>query len=251
MSKLLIKLCLLILVFCLLYLISPAVQGHEYDFPEQRLLERIQMVNTITGYRDPGTRVHDPQVLNALRKVPRHKFVPKKRRAYAYANAPVDIGYGQTISQPYIVALMTQLADIEPDMAVLEIGTGSGYQAAILAELTAHVYTMEIISPLAKRTKALFNSLSLKGIHMKQGDGYYGWPEAMQFDRILVTAAAAHIPAPLLKQLKPGGRMVIPVGPVWGSQELLLVSKDGVGRSITRSILPVRFVPLTGNRNRQ
>ena len=189
MSKLLIKLCLLILVFCLLYLISPAVQGHEYDFPEQRLLERIQMVNTITGYRDPGTRVHDPQVLNALRKVPRHKFVPKKRRAYAYANAPVDIGYGQTISQPYIVALMTQLADIEPDMAVLEIGTGSGYQTALLSRLVDKVYSIERIELLYRKAKQRLSQLKYHNVLVRFADGYQGWPGEVQFDAIVVAAA--------------------------------------------------------------
>jgi protein-L-isoaspartate(D-aspartate) O-methyltransferase len=158
----------------------------------------------------------------------------------------VPIGFGQTISQPYIVALMTQLADVRPGMKVLEVGTGSGYQAAVLYELTDQVYTIEIITPLAKRTHGLFEELGLTGIQAKEGDGYYGWAPGAVFDRILVTAAAEHIPPPLLRQLNPGGRMVIPVGPKWGNQELLLVTKSASGEVSTRALLPVRFVPLTG-----
>ena len=205
------------------------------------------MVQTLKLYRGATLlSVTNPKVIEAMLRVPRHLFIPAFQQQQAYLDTPVSIGYGQTISQPYIVALMTQLADIQPGMTVLEIGTGSGYQAAILLEMTDHVFTMEIISPLAKKTGLLFNRLGLTQIQAKQGDGYFGWPDQIQFDRILVTAAAAHIPPPLLKQLKPGGRMVIPVGPSWGNQELLLITKDKQGKFKTRSQLPVRFVPLTG-----
>ena len=222
-----------------------AGENHRYPAPHQLQQQRNQMVSTITRYRQPGITVHDQRVLNAMAKVPRHSFVPANKRNVAYQDRPLNIGFGQTISQPYIVALMTQLAEITSGMTVLEVGTGSGYQAAIVYELTKNVYTMEIIAPLAKRTQALFKTLALSQIRHIQGDGYFGWPQPMLFDRILVTAAAAHIPTPLLKQLKPGGRMVIPIGPVWGNQELLLITKNAAGRSITRSILAVRFVPLT------
>ena len=220
-----------------------------HQYPESDLLQgqRNEMVDTlIDRYRMHGLAIQDFRVINAMRKVPRHLFMPKVQHDNAYRDAPVSIGYGQTISQPYIVALMSQLAEIESGMSVLEIGTGSGYQAAILFELTPQVYTMEIISPLAKRTQKLFHELGLLKIQHKHGDGYYGWPGGLKFDRIIVTAAAAHIPPPLLKQLKPNGRMVIPVGPVWGNQQLLVIEKDRLGKSSTRSILPVYFVPLTG-----
>ncbi|WOH37797.1 protein-L-isoaspartate(D-aspartate) O-methyltransferase [Thalassotalea fonticola] len=221
--------------------------NHQYPEATQFQQQRNAMVDTLSQkYRGLGLAVEDMRVLNAMRKVPRHRFMPKDQHKNAYRDSPVKIGYGQTISQPYIVALMSQLAEVESGMSVLEIGTGSGYQAAILFELTSQVYTMEIISPLAKRTQETFQTLGLLKIKHQHGDGYYGWPGELKFDRIMVTAAAAHIPPPLLKQLKPNGRMVIPVGPVWGNQQLLLIEKDLHGKSTTRSILPVRFVPLTG-----
>ncbi len=228
------------------WLMPSAVANHQYPQADGFVLQRQQMVATIKNYKVAGIVVREPRILNAMANVPRHRFVPPHQRTKAYQDSPLSIGFGQTISQPYIVALMTQLADISFGMNVLEIGTGSGYQAAILFELTPNVYTMEIITPLANRTAKLFKQLALRKIHHIHGNGYYGWPENLQFDRILVTAAAAHIPVPLLKQLKPGGHMVIPVGPVWGNQQLLVISKDEFGNSSTRSILPVRFVPLTG-----
>ncbi len=210
----------------------------------ERQTERDRMVDVLTSYRG-NQAVTDHLVIKAMHSVPRHKFVPENARNRAYNDSPLAIGYGQTISQPYIVALMTQLADLKPGMSVLEIGTGSGYQAAVLNQLTDQVYTIEIIQPLAERTQRLFAKLKLTRINQREGDGYYGWPGNKQFDRILVTAAAAHIPAPLIKQLKPGGHMVIPVGPRWGPQELMLVLKDNNGNVRTQNILPVRFVPLT------
>jgi protein-L-isoaspartate(D-aspartate) O-methyltransferase len=204
------------------------------------------MVQTLLRYRGTEIGVTDNRVIDAMGHVPRHRFVPASEQTHAYRDAPVPIGFGQTISQPYIVALMTQLADVQPGLQVLEVGTGSGYQAAVLYELTDHVYTIEIIAPLAERTRLLFHELGLTAIHAREGDGYYGWATEAAFDRILVTAAAEHIPAPLIRQLKPGGRMIIPVGPKWGNQELMLITKNDRGDILTRSILPVRFVPLTG-----
>jgi protein-L-isoaspartate(D-aspartate) O-methyltransferase len=222
------------------------IRPHPYPAPRERLEERDAMVRTIRQYAGETTAVTDERVLRAMRHVPRHHFVPASESAHAYRDSPVPIGFGQTISQPYIVALMTQLADVRPGMKVLEVGTGSGYQAAILYELTDQVHTIEIIAPLAERTRRLFEDLGLAGIQAKEGDGYYGWSPGAAFDRILVTAAAEHIPPPLLRQMNPGGRMVIPVGPKWGNQELLLVTKSASGEIATRALLPVRFVPLTG-----
>ncbi len=228
----------------------PTVVNSEENYPanDERLGERQEMVSHLRKYGYGMIKVVDPRVIQAMLAVPRHRFVPAKSQRLAYADTPLPIGHGQTISQPYIVALMSQLADIEPGMRVLEIGTGSGYQGAILFELTDEVYTMEIVTPLAKRTSALFKTLELDGIQMIEGDGYFGWPGDLEFDRILVTAAAAHIPPPLLKQLKPDGIMVIPVGPRWGNQQLMIVRKDQEGKKSTQSLLPVRFVPLTGGK---
>ena len=191
--------------------------------------------------------VLDPKVMQAMNTVPRHKFVPSNRRSEAYHNNPLPIGHGQTISQPYIVAIMTDLLKLSPQHKVLEIGTGSGYQAAILAELVDHVYTIEIIEPLGLQAAELFKQLTYKNITTKIGDGYYGWEAHAPFDAIIVTAAASHIPHPLIQQLKPGGQMMIPVGSNFLTQQLLLVKKTQDGHITTRQILPVRFVPLTGD----
>ena len=212
----------------------------------EREAERDLMVRQLQHHGSGNARITDEAVVAAMRAVPRHRFVPRAQRSRAYADSPLPIGHGQTISQPYIVALMTQLAAVAPGMKVLEVGTGSGYQAAVLAQLTDRVYTLEIISPLARGVAERFKRLGLDTISASEGDGYYGWEQHAPFDRIVVTAAAAHIPPPLVEQLKPGGRMVIPVGPKWGAQRLMLVLKDEAGQVTTRSILPVRFVPLTG-----
>ena len=184
-------------------------------------------------------------VLDAMRSIPRHAFVPPSQRAYAYDNRPLPIGYGQTISQPYIVALMTELADPDPGDRVLEIGTGSGYQAAVLSPLVAQVHSIEIVEPL--HAQAAQRLRTYRNVRTRVGDGYYGWKEAAPFDAIVVTAAAPNVPPPLLAQLKPGGRMVIPVGTTFFMQQLLLVTKDGKGRVRSEGIAPVRFVPLTGD----
>jgi len=186
----------------------------------------------------------DDRVLAAMARVPRHAFVPPAQSTEAYDNRPLSIGYGQTISQPYIVALMTALADPKPSDRVLEIGTGSGYQAAVLAQLAGHVHSIEIIEPLAAQASQRLRTY--RNVRTRVGDGYYGWKEAAPFDAIVVTAAADSVPPPLVAQLKPGGRMVIPVGTSFFTQSLLLVTKDARGRVRTQSILPVRFVPLTG-----
>jgi len=189
----------------------------------------------------------DAKVMQAMSTVPRHKFVPEDRWDAAYQNNPLPIGHGQTISQPYIVAIMTDLLKLSAHDKVLEIGTGSGYQAAILAKLVDQVYSIEIIEPLGLRTARLFKQLDYKNITTKIGDGYYGWEEHAPFDAIIVTAAASHIPHPLIEQLKPGGLMMIPVGSNFITQQLLLVTKTKDGHITTRQILPVRFVPLTGD----
>ena len=200
-----------------------------------------------------GIRAHaageadiDRRVLEVMARVPRHRFVPNAEVAHAYENRPLSIGYGQTISQPYIVALMTDLAQPEKTHKVLEIGTGSGYQAAVLAELVAQVHSIEIVEPLAKQAAQRLRAQGYGNVHTRVGDGYYGWAQAGPFDSIVVTAAAPAVPPPLLQQLKPGGRMVIPVGASFFTQTLMLVEKDAQGRVRTRQLVPVRFVPLTG-----
>jgi protein-L-isoaspartate(D-aspartate) O-methyltransferase len=187
----------------------------------------------------------DPDVLNAMREVPRHEFVPDEVVPYAYQDRPLPIGHGQTISQPFIVALMTDLLDVEPGDKVLEIGTGSGYQAAVLSPLAERVYSIEIVPELGKRAGRTLDQLNLANVETKVADGYYGWPEEAPFDAIVVTAAASHIPPPLVQQLEPRGRMVIPIGGAFSAQQLMLVEKQPDGSVTTRQLLPVRFVPFT------
>jgi protein-L-isoaspartate(D-aspartate) O-methyltransferase len=190
-----------------------------------------------------GRGITDERVLNALRNVPRHEFVAEKWRGEAYHDGPLPIGHEQTISQPYIVALMTEQLKPQPNHRVLEIGTGSGYQAAILAGLVADVYTIEIVDPLAKSAEAILNRLGYKNVHVKSGDGYKGWPEHAPFDAIIVTCAPDHVPKPLVDQLKEGGRMLIPVGPHL-AQELYVVQKQN-GQMRRAALIDVRFVPMT------
>lgn len=192
-----------------------------------------------------GYGIEDPAVIQAMRAVPRHRFVPPEYWDQAYENHPLPIGYGQTISQPYIVALMTEALELEPGDRVLEIGTGSGYQAAVLAELVQQVYSIEIIGDLARRARDVLDRLGYEQVKTRVGDGYYGWEEQAPFDAIVVTAAADHVPPPLIKQLKPGGRMMIPVGSRFMTQQLVLITK-GEDEITTQLLLPVRFVPLTG-----
>jgi len=193
-----------------------------------------------------GKDTLDARVLRAMATVPRHEFVPEESRAAAYCNGPLPIGCGQTISQPYIVALMTDLLDPQPDDTVLEIGTGSGYQAAILAQLVKQVYSVEIVAALARQSAERLRRLGVANVDVRHADGYLGWPEHGPYDGIIVTAAAPHIPQPLLVQLKPGARLVIPVGLPHSFQELMVLEKDAHNNVKTRTLLGVAFVPLTG-----
>ncbi len=202
--------------------------------------ERDRMVEKQIIARD----ISDERLLAALRKVPRHLFVPEDVRPAAYNDSPLPIGHGQTISQPFIVAYMTEVARIERDTRILEIGTGSGYQAAIAAELSDHVYSIEIVPELAVRAAQTLESTGYERVHLRQGDGYHGWPDAAPFDVIIVTAAANTIPPPLIAQLAENGRMIIPVGPQFGAQNLILVTKQN-GKIRTRTLMPVAFVPFT------
>ncbi len=213
--------------------------------------ERAAMVRTITEHAAEvsPTSDHDriaQRVLEAMGIVPRHEFVPEDVRNDAYADRPLPIGYGQTISQPFIVAIMTDLLHVAPNHVVLEIGTGSGYQAAILARLARQVYTIEIVPGLARSATQRLQRLGYSNVATRLGDGYYGWQDAGPFDGIMVTAAASQIPPPLIQQLKPGGRMVIPVGGPFSFQHLVLVEVDSERHVRTRQLLPVQFVPLTG-----
>jgi protein-L-isoaspartate(D-aspartate) O-methyltransferase len=195
-------------------------------------------------YQIEDRGVKDKLVLEAMRKVKRHEFVPGKHIDDAYKDHPLPIGYGQTISQPYIVALMTELADVKPGEKVLEIGTGSGYQAAVLAEITDSVFTIEIVKELGESAKSRIAKIGYENTQVKIADGYYGWKEFAPFDAIIVTAAAEHIPPPLIEQLKDGGKMVIPVGHPYQVQNLMLVEKKD-GKIKSKNIIPVRFVPFT------
>ncbi|UCG53743.1 MAG: protein-L-isoaspartate(D-aspartate) O-methyltransferase [Candidatus Latescibacterota bacterium] len=190
--------------------------------------------------------VTDRDVLRAMRIVPRHAFVPSKLASRAYDDTPLPIGHGQTISQPYIVAYMTELLELTPKSKVLEIGTGSGYQAAVLAQLTPHVYTIEILQPLAERAARTLEEQGYTGVDLRHADGYYGWPEAAPFDAIIVTCAAGHLPPPLWDQIKPGGRIVIPIGGTYSVQRLVVIEKTQDGKRKTDSVMGVRFVPMTG-----
>jgi len=222
-------------LFLVVLLFFSASVGIAQDrFAEQRW----DMVRLIERYG-----VEDSITLAAMAAVPRHEFVPEEYRNNAYGDRPLPIGYGQTISQPYIVAYMTEILRSVPGMKVLEVGTGSGYQAAVLAEIGCEVYTVEIFEPLAARAKEVHDRLEYK-VNGRHADGHYGWPEAAPFDAVIVTAAAGYIPPALVEQLKPGGRMVIPVGSVYGVQNLILVLKDENGVVRTRNLLPVRFVPM-------
>ncbi len=193
-----------------------------------------------------GKNALDSRVMEAMAEVPRHEFVPGVARGYAYANGPVPIGQGQTISQPYIVALMTDLLEPAPDHRILEVGTGSGYQAAILSRLVSKVYSIEIVEELSAQASRRLSRLGYTNVETRLGNGYFGWPEKGPFDGIIVTAAAPNIPQPLLEQLKPDARLVIPVGLPYSHQELMLVEKDSTGSMHTRHVLAVAFVPLTG-----
>jgi protein-L-isoaspartate(D-aspartate) O-methyltransferase len=221
------------IAFILCFVDSPAQAGYEEE--REKLVQRHILSEGIV----------DESVIRSMRTVPREEFVPPKEKKNAYYNTPLPIGYGQTISQPYIVALMTELLKLDGDDRVLEIGTGSGYQAAILAQIADSVYTVEIIEPLLLRAQMVFDKLGYTNIKSRFADGYFGWAEEAPFDAIIVTAAADHIPPPLIQQLKRGGRMCIPVGQPYFTQILKLVEKDKNDEIRVRDIIPVIFVPLT------
>ena len=220
------------------------------DTPELRerrhamMLEVAEMAEAV--HPEAGAARISEQVLAALGRVPRHRFVPQYLRLHAYDNRPLPIGHDQTISQPYIVGLMTELLALQPGARVLEVGTGSGYQAAVLAEMGAAVWSVEIVDALAKQAAETLAAEGYDKVQVRAGDGYAGWPEQAPFDGIIVTAGAAHVPPPLLDQLKPGGRLVIPVGEPYQVQQLWLIEKSGDGRSHRQRVTDVRFVPLTG-----
>lgn len=218
----------LIVAICL----APAFGQEAYE------AQREQMVREQIEARG----ISDPDVLRVMRTTPRHLFVPERLRSQAYEDHPLPIGYGQTISQPYIVAFMTQTLDVGKSHKVLEIGTGSGYQAAVLAPLVAHVYTIEIVPELAASAKSKL--ARYKNVTVRHGDGYKGWPEQAPFDRIILTAAPPEVPKTLIEQLKPGGKLLAPVGRTPFTQELVLVEKTETGKTRERSVLPVVFVPM-------
>jgi protein-L-isoaspartate(D-aspartate) O-methyltransferase len=221
---------------------DPNRPQHKQPAYKDRIEERRQMVASQLRVRD----INDPNVLRAMQTVPRHAFVRKSEENVSYSDSALPIEYEQTISQPYVVAFMTQVLNLKPDYKVLEIGTGSGYQAAICAEIAKEVYTIEIVEGLAKIAQARLEELGYKNVFVKFGDGYYGWKEHAPYDAIISTAAAGRVPQPLIDQLKPGGRMIIPIGSASGYQELEIITKDKDGNIKKESVLVVRFVPMTG-----
>jgi protein-L-isoaspartate(D-aspartate) O-methyltransferase len=234
----------------LLVLATGASAQAPLEARRERMLVEIEALMQQTG-GETGRSHLSERVRRAMAAVPRHRFVAEAQRDSAYADRPLPIGQGQTISQPFIVALMTELLDSEPGDRVLEVGTGSGYQTAVLAECVARVFTIEIVRPLGERAAALLAELGYRNIEARIGDGYQGWPQAAPFDRIIVTAAPDHVPQPLIDQLKPGGRMVIPVGLAGLEQDLLVIAKQRDGSTVTQSKVRVRFVPLVRGRSSQ
>jgi len=222
---------------------KPPVPPASREFAE----ERRSMVETqIAKPSDGRPAVRDGRVIEAMKTVPRHVFVPERLRRSAHEDGPLPIGEGQTISQPYIVAKMTELLGLTPESKVLEIGTGSGYQAAVLAQLTPHVFTIEIVKPLAEQADRVLKEQKYDGVKRRQGDGYAGWPEEKPFDAVILTCAAEQVPVPLWEQLKPGGRIVMPKGPPSGFQRLVVIEKTADGKQRPRTVMDVSFVPMTG-----
>jgi len=216
------------------------------------MVSQAQMLKEIVreaGYTRAliGKSAFDERVMEAMAEVPRHEFVPDELRSQAYINSPLPIGCGQTISQPYIVALMTDLLETRPDMVILEVGTGSGYQTAVLSNLVRRVYSLEIVQPLQRQAAERLAALGYDNVVCGEGDGYFGWEAFAPFDGIIVTAAAGEVPEPLIQQLKAGGRMVIPLGYPFSAQELMLLEKRAEGDVSLRDVLSVVFVPLTGD----
>ncbi len=227
-----------------LLLLAVVAQADDYAELRDKLVAEVVLYARWAG--DTTGRRLDQAVVDSMTAVERHKFVPAGQIRAAYENRPLPIGHGQTISQPYIVALMTDLIEPGPEDKVLEVGTGSGYQAAVLAEIVDRVYTIEIIEPLFSSATARLEHLGYDNVSTRLGDGYFGWEQHAPFDAIVVTAAPNHVPPPLVQQLKRGGRMVIPVGGRWATQQLLLIERNMDDEIVTRQIAPVRFVPLTG-----
>jgi protein-L-isoaspartate(D-aspartate) O-methyltransferase len=226
---------------------APAYSPPISPAAKELVAERERMVRTqIQGSADFRIPVTSAAVLAAMRNVPRHVFVPSDLQKRAYDDTPLPIGHGQTISQPYIVAAMTELLGLEAGAKVLEIGTGSGYQAAVLSQITPHVYTIEIIEPLATRAAETLKTHGYGAVNLRHADGYYGWESAAPFDAIIVTCAAGHLPPPLWEQLKPGGRIVIPIGGTFAVQRLVVVKKTPDGKRQSETVMDVRFVPMTG-----
>jgi protein-L-isoaspartate(D-aspartate) O-methyltransferase len=226
----------------LLALFATDIKAADFANERRQMVEEIKQVTAATA-AETGRAALDPRVLNAMGRVPREEFVPPKQSGSAYQSRPLAIGYGQTISQPFIVALMTELLKLKPTDKVLEVGTGSGYQAAVLSLLAREVYTIEIIPELGTAAAATLARLGYANIKTRIGDGYQGWPEYAPFDAIIVTAAPDHVPSPLVEQLKPRGRMVIPVGG-GREQDLMLITKNPDGTTTTTNTVPVTFVPL-------
>ena len=232
----------------LLALSAADIRAADFATERRQMLEEIKQLTAATA-ADTGRRALDPRVLDVMGRVPREEFVPPKQAGSAYKSRPLSIGHGQTISQPFIVALMTELLNLKPTDKVLEVGTGSGYQAAVLSLLAREVYTIEIIPELGKAAASTLGRLGFANIKTKIGDGYQGWPTDAPFDAIIVTAAPDHVPAALVEQLKPGGRMVIPVGGA-REQALMLITKNPDGTTTTTNTVPVIFVPLVkGDKN--
>jgi len=223
--------------------VTEETQAQDYAAQRARMVAEVEAMYAETRGLT-GLPALSPRVRAALGKVERHRLVPDTQRALAYRNHPLPIGQGQTISQPYIVAISTDLIAPQPQHVVLEIGTGSGYQAAVLAEVVQRVFTIELLEPLAKEAEQRLKALGYGNVEVRIGDGYQGWPEKAPFDAIVVTAAAPRVPEALVAQLKDGGRMVIPVGAAGGLQDLLLIVKTAQGKIEQKSVLPVRFVPL-------
>jgi protein-L-isoaspartate(D-aspartate) O-methyltransferase len=241
------KLALLALVCIAFSYVATAEQAHYAR-------ERAAMVKTIQAYAKTDIGLSERQgisvsILDAMRQTKRHLFIPERFRSFAYADRPVPIGHDQTISQPYIVALMTDLAEVQHDHTVLEIGTGSGYQAAILARLVRKVCTIEIVRPLGETAAKLLDDLGYQNVSVRIGDGYKGWPQCGPFDAVIVTAALGHVPPPLIDQLKVGGRLVMPLGSAGSTQQLTVIEKIAPGKTKTRDVGLVRFVPFTRSPN--
>ncbi|MDH3594477.1 MAG: protein-L-isoaspartate(D-aspartate) O-methyltransferase [Rhodospirillales bacterium] len=228
-------------------LLGPAAgaEGPDYQGLRRDMVRLVEINVAITG-EDTGIKELSPRVLAVMREVPRHLFVPEALRPYAYSDHPLPLGHGQNLASPFVVALMTHLAELEPDDVVFETGTGAGYHAAVLAKLAAQVYSVEVVEPLAGLAAATLTRLGVVNAHARSGDGYYGWPDHAPYDAILVKEALDHVPVPLLNQLKAGGRMVLPLGSLEGGQYLTVVRKQADGTTRRTRILPVLFSPLQG-----